>query len=295
MKTVIILETEHLGISVSDLLNPREMKLIGIGNSYPDTWNVFENAETGELKEEIEGLPIMPIDLAVSLQPDIIVIAAMDPEKSHALQYMAIRAGFENDIRFIETMQSEFSVKCSVLRRLARRLGNLGISGNVAELGCFQGDVSWQLNVLMPDRKLYLFDTLEGFDARDIAKEQLLGCSKAEAGQFGNVKEEQLMARMPLPDQVILKKGWFPQTAFDLEDEKFALVYMDACLYQPTFTGLEFFFPRMSQGGVILLNGYENVKYGGIHKAVEDMEAKYGAFLILPLGDLQGSVMIVHP
>lgn len=295
MKTVIILETEHLGISVSDLLNPREMKLIGIGNSYPDTWNVFENAETGELKEEIEGLPIMPIDLAVSLQPDIIVIAAMDPEKSHALQYMAIRAGFENDIRFIETMQSEFSVKCSVLRRLTRRLRNLGISGNVAELGCFKGDVSWQLNVLMPDRKLYLFDTMEGFDARDIAKEQLLNCSKAETGQFGNVKEELLMARMPLPDQVILKNGWFPETAFDLEDEKFALVYMDACLYQPTFTGLEFFFPRMSQGGVILLNGYENVTYGGIHKAVEDMEAKYGAFLILPLGDLLGSVMIVHP
>lgn len=295
MKTVIILETEHLGISVSDLLNPREMKLIGIGNSYPDTWNVFENAETGELKEEIQGLPVMPIDLAVSLQPDIIIIAAMDPEKSHALQYMAIRAGFENDIRFIETMQSEFSVKCSVLRRLTRRLQNLGISGNVAELGCFKGDVSWQLNVLMPDRKLYLFDTMEGFDARDIAKEQLLGCSKAEAGQFGNVKEEQLMAHMPLPDQVILKKGWFPETAFDLEDQKFALVYMDACLYQPTFAGLEFFFPRMSQGGVIVLNGYENVTYGGIHKAVEDMESKYGAFLILPLGDLLGSVMIVHP
>ena len=91
------------------------------------------------------------------------------------------------------------------------------------------------------------------------------------------------------------KNGWFPETAFDLEDEKFALVYMDACLYQPTFTGLEFFFPRMSQGGVILLNGYENVTYGGIHKAVEDMEAKYGAFLILPVGDLLGSVMIVHP
>lgn len=295
MKTVIILETDHLGIPVSDLLNPKEMKLIGIGNSYPDTWNVFENADTGELKEQIEGLPIMPIDLAVSLQPDILVLAATDPEKSHALQYMAIRAGFENDIRFMETMQSEFSVKCSVLRRLTRRLETLGIPGCAAELGCGKGDVSWQLNILMPDRRLYLFDTLEGFDARDIAKEKALNCSEAEIGQFGSVKEEQLMARMPVPDQVILKKGWFPETAFDLEDEKFALVYMEPCLYQPTFTGLEFFFPRMSQGGIILLVGYESTKYGGVHKAVEDMEAKYGAFLILPLGDLEGSVMIVHP
>lgn len=295
MKTVIILETEHLGIPVSDLLNPKEMKLIGIGNSYPDTWNVFENPQTGELKENIEGLPVMPIDLAVSLQPDIIVIAATDPEKSHALQYMAIRAGFENDIRFVETMQSEFSVSCAVLRRLARRLNTLGIPGNIAELGCHEGDISWQLNVLMPDRKLYLFDTMEGFDARDIAKEQALGCSCAAAGQFGNVDEARLMARLPLPHQVVIKKGWFPETAFDLEDEKFALAYLDACLYQPTFTALEFFFPRMSQGGVILLSGYESSVYGGVHQAVEDMEAKYGAFLILPLGDLKGSVMIVHP
>ena len=96
-------------------------------------------------------------------------------------------------------------------------------------------------------------------------------------------------------EQVVLKKGWFPETAFDLEEEKFALVLLDACLYQPTFTGLEFFFPRMSQGGVILVTGYESTKYGGVHKAVEDMEAKYGAFLILPLGDLHGSVMIVRP
>lgn len=295
MKTVIILETEHLAIPVSDLLNPKEMKLIGIGNTYPDTWNVFKDPATGELKDDIEGLPVMPIDLAVSLQPDIIVIAATDPEKSHALQYMAIRAGFENDIRFVETMQSEFSVGCAVLRRLARRLDALGIPGSVAELGCHKGDISWQLNVLMPDRKLYLFDTLEGFDARDITKEQALGCSEAAAGQFGNVKEEALMARLPFPDQVVLKKGWFPETAFDLEGEKFALAYLDACLYQPTFTALEFFFPRMSQGGVIFLSGYESTVYGGVHKAVEDMEAKYGAFLILPLGDLKGSVMIVHP
>ena len=174
----------------------------------------------------------MPIDLAVSLQPDILVIAAGDPEKSRALQYMAIRAGFENDIRFMETMRSEFSVSCAVLRRLTRRLGTLGIPGSVAELGCGRGDVSWQLNILMPDRKLYLFDTLEGFDARDIAKEQSLGCSKAEVGEFGKVKEEQLLERMPVPEQVVLKKGWFPETAFDLEEEKFALVLMDACLYQ---------------------------------------------------------------
>ncbi len=225
MKTAIILETDHLSLPVSDLLNPKELKLVGIGNACPETWNVFEDPDTGKLKEEIEGLPVMPIDLAVSLQPDLCIIVATDPEKSHALQYMAIRAGFENDIRFIGTMAEEFSVTGAVLRRLTRRLETLAITGSVAELGCGKGDLSWQLNALMPGRQLYL----------------------------------------------------------------------DACLYQPTYAGLEFFFPRMSQGGILLVKGYESTRYGGIHRAVEDLETRYGAFLILPLGDLEGSVMIVHP
>lgn len=304
MKTVVILETEHLSIPVSDLLNPKEMKLVGIGNSHPETWNVFADMDTGELKEEFDELPVMPIDLAVSLQPDVIVIAATDKEKSHALQYMAIRAGFLNDIIFINDLYEQFTVKGSAIRRLTRRLHDLGIPGSAAELGCYKGDLSWQLNVLMPDRKLYLFDTFEGFDERDIAKEQQVFAAAADTageqsplktGQFGGVKEEALMARMPVSEQVVLKKGWFPESAFDLEEETFSLAVIDACLYQPTYAGLEFFFPRMNRGGVIVLCNYENTQYPGVHRALEDLEQKYGAFLVLPLGDLDGTVMIVHP
>lgn len=295
MKTAVILETDHLSIPVSDLLNPKEMKLVGIGNSHPETWNVFANAETSELKEEIEGMPVMPIDLAVALQPDVLVIAADDPEKSHALQYMAIRAGFLNDMIFINDIHSQFTVRGAAIRRLTRRLTDLGVSGSIAELGCYQGDLSWQLNVLMPERRLYLFDTFEGFDPRDIAREQELSCSDSRPGQFRDTKEETLMARMPFPEQVTVKKGWFPETAFDLEEEKFCLAVLDASLYQPTFAGMEFFFPRMSQGGVIVLCNYENPRCGGVRKAMEDLEKKYGAFLIVPMGDIDGTVMIVHP
>ena len=80
---------------------------------------------------------------------------------------------------------------------------------------------------------------------------------------------------MANPEHVILKKGWFPETAYDMEDEKFAFVYMDADLYQPTFTGMEFFFPRMQQGGIIMLCNYENPSYPGISKAIFDFEEKY--------------------
>jgi O-methyltransferase len=295
MKTAIILETDHLGIAVSDLINPKELKLIGVGNSYSDTWNVFADEKTGELKDKIEGIPVMPIDLAVSLQPDVLVIAASDAEKSHAMEYMAIRAGFENDIIFVDRTRGNFTVKGAALRRLTRRLQSLGVTGNVAELGCYQGDLSWQLNALMTDRKLYLFDTFEGYDPRDLAKEAEIGGYQPETSLWKDVQTELVMARMPEKDQVVLKKGWFPETALDLEDERYALVVLDADLYQPTYSGMEYFFPRMSRGGVIVVCNYENTRFTGVRRALDDLEKKYGAFLILPIGDLDGTVMIVHP
>ncbi len=295
MKTVVILSADSLGMAVAEMLNPMEMKLVGMGDLRAEAWNVFSDLEKGELKEEIEGMPVMPVDLAVELQPDILVIATTDAERSHALEYMAIRAGFLNDIVFIRDIHEQFSIRCSVLRRLCRRLDGLGVEGNVAELGCYRGDTSWQLNALMPERRLYLFDTFEGFDPRDVAKELELGCSEAEPGRFGGADEKKLLERMPFPDNVTVKKGWFPETAFDMEEETFALVYMDACLYNPTLSGLEFFFPRMGRGGVILLTGCDDMKYRGVAKAVEDLETKYGALLMLPVGDLEGTVMIVRP
>lgn len=295
MKTAVILEADGLGLSISDLLNPKELKLIGIGNSTPDTWNVFEDLDTGTLKENIEGLPVMPVDLAVSLQPEIIVIAAASVTKSDALKYMALRAGFLGDFIFIAELASQLTVSGAALRRISRRLNLLGIDGSIAELGCYQGDISWQLNVLFPDRTLYLFDTMHGYDDRDIAAEKKYICSDATYTSFREVNEELLLSRMANPEHVILKKGWFPETAYDMEDEKFAFVYMDADLYQPTFTGMEFFFPRMQQGGIIMLCNYENPSYPGISKAIFDFEEKYGAFLILPVGDLKGTAFIVHP
>ena len=51
----------------------------------------------------------------------------------------------------------------------------------------------------------------------------------------------------------------------------------------------------MSRGGVILVCNYESTRYTGVRRAMDDLEKKYGAFLVLPVGDLDGTVMIVHP
>lgn len=298
MKTALIIGTDELAFTAADLINPKEIKLIGFGTTMEDSWNVFD--EKGDIKDQIEGLPVMPIDLAAGYNPDLVIVAAMDEAANNALKYMIYRAGFEKDVVFLKEMHDELSIRVSALRRLSYRIRTLGIAGEIADVGCYRGDTSWQLNALFPDRKLYLFDTFTGYDERDIAKEKELKCSETEAGgryafQKPEIQIEKLKERLPHPEMAEVRNGWFPETAMTLENEKFALVNLDVQLYLPTYTGIEFFFPRMVQGGIIILNGYGDSHFRGVRKAIEDLEEKYGAFLLIPFGDLEGTSLVVRP
>ena len=57
----------------------------------------------------------------------------------------------------------------------------------------------------------------------------------------------------------------FPDTATPVADEMFSLVHLDVDLYRSTLACLQFFYPRMVQGGVILSHDYT---YGeGVRRA----------------------------
>ena len=246
MKTVVILSTDNLGMTVADMLNPREMKLVGMGDTRQETWNVFFRPGKGELKEE-RGNANHAGRSGSGPSAGCPGHRGHGFRKSHALEYMAIRAGFLNDIVFIRDLHEQFSIRCSVLRRLCRRLTGLGVEGNVAELGCYRGDTSWQLNVLMPDRKLYLFDTFEGFDERDVDMERKLGMLRRPDGPVFRDRQGKADGADAPARTGCYPEGWFPETAFDIEDETFCLVCMDVCLYQPTLAGLEFSFPAWEE------------------------------------------------
>jgi len=61
----------------------------------------------------------------------------------------------------------------STLELCANEIYDKNILGSVAELGVYRGDFAKNINKAFLDRELYLFDTFEGFDERDIETEQL--------------------------------------------------------------------------------------------------------------------------
>lgn len=157
------------------------------------------------------------------------------------------------------------------------------VPGSVAELGVYRGDFAKRLNQLFPDRKLYLFDTFAGFNHQDVATEKASGFSSGEQN-FADTSVEMVLRKMPYPQQCVVKKGFFPATAADVNDT-FCFVSLDADLYDPILEGLRFFYPRLAVGGYIFVHDFNNDEYKGAHQAVlEFCRAEGVGFTPLPDG-----------
>tara|TARA_B110000908_G_C10257755_1_gene456804 strand:- start:890 stop:1402 length:513 start_codon:yes stop_codon:yes gene_type:complete len=165
------------------------------------------------------------------------------------------------------------------------------ITGAFAELGVHKGVTAKAIHLMDVDRKLYLFDTFNGFDPRDLAVESQQG-NKFDPSNFSDTEVEIVRAYIGGNDNLIFKKGYFPETTLGLEQEGFALVHLDADLYVPTLEALKFFYSKMNPGGVIIIHDY-NHTWDGIPKAVNTFVENIPESII-ELMDWQGSIMIIR-
>lgn len=165
------------------------------------------------------------------------------------------------------------------------------LDGACAEAGVFAGDFAKYINKFFPSKKLYLFDTFEGFCEQDIGKEIEGEYSYARKGDYGNTSEDLVYKKMPFKENVIIKKGYFPSTATGIND-MFLFVNLDLDLYEPTLKGLYFFKDRMVRNGIILVHDYFSNTFYGPMKAVDEFLKENKQYTKLPIGD-GISVMIV--
>ena len=159
----------------------------------------------------------------------------------------------------------------------------------MAELGVYKGKFARYINQFFPDRSLYLFDTFEGFDNRDVVGENAEKFSSGEQ-DFSDTSIASVLSRMPFPEKCIPVKGFFPESASAIED-LFVLVSLDADLYQPIYAGLNFFYSKVVSGGYILVHDFNNDKYTGSRQALEQFCSEKGTNFT-PLPDSGGSAII---
>ncbi len=180
-------------------------------------------------------------------------------------------------------------VRYSTLVLCKEEIAARNIKGNLAEVGVYRGDFAKRLNILFPNKKLYLFDTFEGFAEDDSQYERERHFSSASQ-DFSNTSIDLVKSKMKYPKNCIFKKGKFPDTAIGIDDE-FCFVSLDADLYLPIYEGLKYFYPRLVKGGYIFIHDFNNDQYSGAREAVIQFCQEQNIWFT-PIPDIGGTAII---
>ncbi|MCX6306736.1 MAG: class I SAM-dependent methyltransferase [Bacteroidetes bacterium] len=189
-----------------------------------------------------------------------------------------IKRGYPDKVRFFNWW---FQVE---------RLKNEHVPGVFVELGVYKGDSARVIHHLDQDRHFHLFDTFSGFTAGDLRVETGEAATYTP-DHFADTSIPSVLKRIGGNHNIIIHQGYFPESAHDFR-EQVSLVNMDADLYNPTRAGLEFFYPLLAPGGVMMVHDY-NYRWPGIIKAVDDFVKTIPENPVL-LPDVNGTMMIIR-
>jgi O-methyltransferase len=185
-----------------------------------------------------------------------------------------------------------FDNRLGVLRLISEQIYEKELQGDVAELGVYRGDFAFYINQIFWDKQCYLFDTFEGFCEKDCFIEQNNNYSDVTIEHFSDTNLDKVIGQMENLNKINICKGYFPETAEGLEDKTYCFVSLDADLYKPTYDGLSYFYPRLVNGGYIIIHDYNSTKYNGTKKAVDKYCREY-KISVVPIIDNCGSAIIV--
>lgn len=175
--------------------------------------------------------------------------------------------------------------RCWTLSQMLSQAMN--VEGDVMEAGVFRGGTARLLKdgmTAQQGRKLFLFDSFEGMEHVSRAAD------RHRQGDFADTSLEGVKAVVGDGSFVEYRQGWIPQTFVGLEDRKFCFAHIDLDLYQSIIDCLDFLYPRMPTGGVIVFDDYGFPSCPGARRAVEEF---FSSKAEKPLALMTGQALVV--
>jgi hypothetical protein len=177
-------------------------------------------------------------------------------------------------------------------------LHSLGLDGARAECGVFQGfsalfvcRAAASTAARFGGEDFHLIDSFEGFpkpqaeDFIPIRRGNATGSAPAFKEGDAAVSFDAVRAVFRDFPGVRFHRGFIPQVLSQLPDTRWAFVHIDVDLYEPTLASLEYFYPRLVKGGVIVCDDYGSKLFPGARKAWESYcQANGIAFVTLETG-----------
>ena len=275
MEKYVIFGAGNLGSVLAKELSQTHL-VIGFLDNNKDKW--------GKL---IDGITILGnAEVLKNMEYDKIVIASTMRYDEIKKSLIEVGVG-ENKIdkKIQARLMVEVQARINFLRDFSSLNKNVD-SYCVAEGGVFQGMFAAEINRYFPNNTLYLFDTFEGFDKKDVAVELKSHFSNVQENYYNETSEELVLSKLLHKEKAVIRKGFFPDTTVGMPEEKYIFVNLDFDLYAPILAGLQYFYPRLAENGVILVHDYFTNFYYGVHAAIESYEKQVGYKLKkYPIGD----------
>ncbi|OGO04732.1 MAG: hypothetical protein A2Y91_07280 [Chloroflexi bacterium RBG_13_54_8] len=142
-----------------------------------------------------------------------------------------------------------------VIHQLCRHC--LHLAGDFAECGVYRGGSAFLIASTLAERdvnnrrQVHLFDTFQGMPST--ANDDPSGIKEGRFGDTSLSAVKDYLRDFPF---VTFHQGYIPATLAPVKDRQFAFVHIDVDLYLTTRDCLEFFYPRMVSGGVIVFDDY---------------------------------------
>ena len=144
--------------------------------------------------------------------------------------------------------------------------------GDIADVGVYRGGTGLILRRLAPNKDLHLFDTWAGTPFNDELCHHKKGEWLADINECRRIVGEN--------ERTHYWQGVFPYSTEDGDrkcqpkDRKFCFAYIDPDTYQTVRDSIEFFWPRLVQGGKLFFDDYAWAACAGVEKAVNEKFTK---------------------
>lgn len=136
--------------------------------------------------------------------------------------------------------------------------------GVALELGVYQGGSLRVIAQVVHPMLTYGFDTFSGMPGEKRQEQEHV------AGDFGDTSIEMVRQHCQGLDNITLIQGVFPDSAQGLALDRITFAHLDADYYQSTLDALQFIWPRMPVGGIIVFDDYLWPPCPGVVKAIAD-------------------------
>lgn len=169
------------------------------------------------------------------------------------------------DLTFSKTQnKSLLGHKMTSLADTAIKILEQEIPGEIAECGVYQGGSARLLATIFPQKKILLFDSFSGMLENDTLQD---GHRK---GDFKDTSLDEVKSYLSDMSNCLFFPGWLPESANFLQEERFCLVHLDLDLYQSTRSAIEIFWPKITNGGVMVFDDWEWRHCPGVKRSIQE-------------------------